>query len=195
MRFTDEDYAELLGLYLGDGCISHAARTDRLRIALDAKYPRIIAETRALLERSFPQNSVDAVKAHGGTMFFVSVYCSHLTCLFPQDGDGMKHKRRIELESWQTERIKAAPWAFLRGCIRSDGYVFINRTDIYRDQPYEYLSYGFSNKSQDIAEIFLATCWLVGIDARCNLNRGLWEIRINRRDSVARLVEHVGVKS
>src|SRR5438876_978162 len=49
IRLTAGDYAELLGLYLGDGCISHAARTQRLRISLDAKYPGIIANATALL--------------------------------------------------------------------------------------------------------------------------------------------------
>jgi hypothetical protein len=39
MRFTAEDYSELLALYLGDGCISNGPRAHRLRIALDAKYP------------------------------------------------------------------------------------------------------------------------------------------------------------
>ena len=41
IHFTPDDYAELLGLYLGDGCISAGARTFRMRIALDAKYPMI----------------------------------------------------------------------------------------------------------------------------------------------------------
>ena len=54
MWFTPEDYSELLGLYLGDGCISDGPRTMRLRIALDLKYPKIISEGRALLERCFP---------------------------------------------------------------------------------------------------------------------------------------------
>src|SRR4051812_34062033 len=39
------DYAELLGLYLGDGCISVLERTQRLRISLDAKYPGIVRNT------------------------------------------------------------------------------------------------------------------------------------------------------
>ena len=47
MRFTAEDYSELLGLYLGDGCISNGPRAHRLRIALDAKYPRVIEDARA----------------------------------------------------------------------------------------------------------------------------------------------------
>src|SRR4051794_16793955 len=39
--FTDDDYALLLGLYLGDGCVSRMRRTYRLRIHLDIKYPMI----------------------------------------------------------------------------------------------------------------------------------------------------------
>src|ERR1700735_3138408 len=36
-------YAYLLGLYLGDGCISaHAREVFRLRVVLDARYPGII---------------------------------------------------------------------------------------------------------------------------------------------------------
>src|SRR4051794_26661726 len=62
MRFAPADYSALLGTYLGDGSISSGPRTMRLRIALDAKYPRIIEETRALLDRCFPANSVDVIR-------------------------------------------------------------------------------------------------------------------------------------
>lgn len=44
MHFSPDDYSELLAMYLGDGCLSRGARTTRLRIALDAKYPQIITE-------------------------------------------------------------------------------------------------------------------------------------------------------
>jgi hypothetical protein len=56
MRFSPGDDAELLGMYLGDGCISQNARTKRLRIVLDAKYPGIISDARALLSRCFLYN-------------------------------------------------------------------------------------------------------------------------------------------
>jgi len=119
MRFSAADYSELLGLYLGDGCISRHRRACRLRIALDAKYARIIREAEELLQRCFPHNPVGRVTAHGGTMFFVSVYSYHLPCLFPQPVPGPKHRRKIECEPWQLELVEAAPFAFLRGCIRS----------------------------------------------------------------------------
>ena len=75
-------------------------------------------------------------------MVVLWAYSSHLTCLFPQHGAGKKHERPIALEPWQQELVAAAPWAFLRGCIRSDGSVFVNRTGRY-----EYLSYDFCNLS------------------------------------------------
>ena len=80
----------------------------------------------------------------------------------------------------------AAPWAFLRGCIRSDGSVFINRTG-----PYEYLSYDFCNLSQDILGLFETVCLSLGLRPRRTSTR----IRLNRRADVALLVEHVGLKS
>jgi hypothetical protein len=61
MRFAHQDYAELLAMYLGDGYISKGPRAYRLRIALDAKHPVIIEETRRLLARCFPENSVDVI--------------------------------------------------------------------------------------------------------------------------------------
>jgi hypothetical protein len=186
MRFSAEDYAELLGLYLGDGHIARLARTERLRISLDARYPRIVAETAALLRRCFPTNPVGRVEADGGTCVVVNLYNCHLSCLFPQHGAGKKHERRILLEDWQTDAVTAAPWAFLRGCIWSDGCVFINRTGRY-----EYLSYDFSNRSADIRDLFLSVCRMLGLACRPTGH----SVRIYRRESVALLLEHVGIKS
>jgi hypothetical protein len=192
MRFTDGDYAELLAMYLGDGSVSRHARTHRLRIALDAKYPGIIGDCKALLARCFPENPVGVVSAHGGTMVFISVYSRHLVCLLPQHGEGLKHRRRIVLERWQREVADREPWPFIRGCIRTDGCSFINRTG-----PYEYLSYQFGNMSQDIVGLFTDACSSVGVVTRVNRNRrtGFWDVRINQRASVALMEEHVGLKT
>ena len=119
-------------------------------------------------------------------MVVLWTYSSHLAYLFPQHGDGKKHERAIVVEPWQQELIDAAPWAFLRGCIRSDGCVFINRTGRY-----EYLSYEFANLSPDILDLAEATCRQVGLRPR----RYARALRLYRREDVASLVEHVGVKS
>jgi hypothetical protein len=186
MRFAPADYAELLGLYLGDGHITSVARTQRLRIFLDARYTNVVDETEALLERCFPRNRVTRVRGCNGTMVVLSVYHGHLGCLFPQHGVGKKHDRPIVLESWQEAALAAEPWAFLRGCIRFDGCVFVNRTGRY-----EYLSYCFDNYSADIRDLFVATCRLVGVECR-PAGRS---VRIYRRASVGLMLEHVGLKN
>ena len=66
LAFSDPDYAELLGLYLGDGNISQLARTQSLRISLDARYPAIVDDTEALLRRCFPNNRVGRVVFRDG---------------------------------------------------------------------------------------------------------------------------------
>jgi hypothetical protein len=185
VRFSSEDYAELLGLYLGDGCISRLPRTERLRISLDARYSEIVEDAAALLRRCFPSNRVGRLVRHEGSMVVVDVYHGHLSCLFPQHGSGKKHERRIVIESWQIQLVEAAPWAFLRGCIRSDGCVFVNRTGRY-----EYVSYEFSNLSADIADLFVRTCERLGMRPR----RYRRYTRLYRREDVARLLEHVGTK-
>jgi hypothetical protein len=185
MRFTVPDYAELLGLYLGDGHIVQFARTWRFRLYLDSRYEGILEESTALLERCFEHNRVSQVSAHEGRMTVLNVYSSHLCCLFPQHGPGKKHDRRIILEPWQEQTIEEAPWAFLRGCIWSDGCSYINRTG-----PYEYLSYEFSNRSSDILDLFGRTCESVGIRYR----RYTKAIRVYRRASVALLEANVGIK-
>jgi Homeodomain-like domain len=186
LAFTSSDYAELLGLYLGDGHIAKLPRTQRLRISLDAKYPGIVDDAEALLRRCFPENRVCRVLADRGATVVLSVYNGHLACLFPQHGPGKKHLRPIVLEPWQSVHVEAEPWAFLRGCIRSDGSVFVNRTGRY-----EYLSYHFGNLSPGIRDLFARTCEQVGVVCRTSGRH----VRINRRDSVALMLEHVGRKS
>lgn len=183
--FNAADYAELLGLYLGDGHISAMPRTERLRLMLDAKYPRIVEEAADLIARMLPGNRVGRQLLHDGHMVTLHAYHSHWTCLFPQHGPGKKHHRPIVLEPWQETLVTAAPWAFLRGCIRSDGCVFINRTG-----KYEYESYDFTNLCQGILGLFALTCAQVGVECRVYAKR----VRINRRASVALMLEHVGRK-
>jgi len=188
--FSIDDYSELFGMYLGDGCISEYPRTQRLRISLDGKYPGIIDAGRALLERTFPLNKVDVVPFDGG--HYLSVYSRHIACLFPQHGPGSKHRRAIVPELWQWAILASAPWPFIRGCIRTDGCYFVNRTG-----KYEYPSYHFASMSNDIASIFSLALDMVGVEFRRTngCERRINNIRINRRSSVELMREHVGVKA
>lgn len=191
IRFNVDDYVELLAMYLGDGCISTHPRTYRLRISLDTKYPGIISDCRDLLARIFPENLVDIVKIKDKNCVSVSVYSQHLPCLLPQHGPGIKHHRPIKPELWQWALIASSPWPFIRGCIRTDGCVFVNRTG-----PYEYLSYSFANKSRDIALMLSLALDMAGVQHRLTDSgrRQIWQLRINRRDAVAKMLKHAGVK-
>jgi hypothetical protein len=145
----------------------------------------VITDAEAVLQRCFGGNRVGTVSADAGATMVLSVYNSHLPCLVPQQGPGPKHLRRIELESWQTAIIEASPFDFLRGCIWSDGCLFINRTG-----PYEYLTADFCNSSADIRGLFVRACEAAGLDYRAANDR----VRINRRASVERLVAQIGTK-
>jgi hypothetical protein len=61
-------------------------------------------------------------------MVVLYVYNGHLSCLLPQHGPGKKRERPIVLAPWQEALVAAAPWALLKGLIRSDGCVFVIRT-------------------------------------------------------------------
>jgi hypothetical protein len=115
----------------------------------------------------------------------VSMHSRHLPCLFPHAGPGKKHHRPIVLEPWQLAAVAGAPWRFLKGCIRSDGCAFINRTG-----KYEYLSYSFDNRSTDILMLFEAVAASLGLQPR----RTARQVRINRRAPVAQMQHHVGLK-
>jgi hypothetical protein len=185
IELTGPNYAELLGLYLGDGHVVRAGRTMRLRIFLDSRYPGMVREIQALLTRSFPESGVGLTRLDGGSTSVLSLYSCHLPCLFPQHGPGKKHERSVRLEDWQQRIVDANPWPFLRGCFRSDGCAFINRTG-----PYRYLSYEFSNHSADIRDAFTRACDRVDVRYRVNRTR----VRIYRRESVALLAANVGRK-
>jgi hypothetical protein len=61
------DYSYLLGVYLGDGCISRAPRdVYRLRIACDMKYPSIIREVSATILKVMPSSRIGVAWNLGG---------------------------------------------------------------------------------------------------------------------------------
>ncbi len=127
VHFTPADYAELLGLYLGDGHVTEMARAQRLRLMLDAKY-RASSKRRRSWPAGRPENRSAAQFPHEGRMVTLHSYHRHWTCLFPQPAQA---RRTIDRSSSSpgSERSSPRPVALLRGWIRSDGCVFINRTE------------------------------------------------------------------
>jgi hypothetical protein len=190
------NYAYLLGLYLGDGCVSRLARTYTLRIACADAWPGLVDECHRAIKTLRPANSVLRVQRQGCVM--VTAYHSHWPCLFPQHGPGRKHERRIELRDWQREIVDAHPWELVRGLVHSDGCRITNwttRTVAGKPKRYEYPRYFFTNRSDDIRKIFSDALDAVGVEWS-TLARGSRPLNISvaRRSSVALMDAHIGPK-
>lgn len=187
----DEDiqasYAYLLGMYLGDGCITKPPthRVYLLRITLDKKYPGIIAACMQAIQTIFPNNKVNTVAQTG--CFNVTCYHKHWPVFFPQHGEGLKHTRPIILEAWQ-ERIAADyPLEIFRGLYHSDGS---RSSNVVKGR--DYPRYMFHNESPDIRRIFCDACDRLNVRWTVANRRN---ISIARRKDVARLDALVGPKS
>ncbi|MEU6160487.1 helix-turn-helix domain-containing protein [Streptomyces sp. NPDC047130] len=191
-------YGYLLGLYLGDGHISHYSqhRVPNLMITCTASWPGLMDECEAAMRAVFPGNGVCRVRRTGCSN--VKVYSRHLYCLFPQHGPGKKHERRIALEPWQRAIVAAHPWEFVRGLTHSDGCRVTNwTTRVVGGEPkrYEYPRYFFANKSDDIRQLYCEALDLVGVEWRiCARGGNPFNVSVARKASVALMDAHVGPK-
>jgi len=148
-------YVYLLGLYLGDGCISRMPRTYVLRIFLNDGQPHVIAEAARAISHLVPRR---VGLGRIGRVVVVRAYWGGWPSMLPQHGKGRKHLRRIALEPWQEKLVASHPDQFVRGCIHSDG---CPHRRIVRGKNYP--AYGFSNRSSDILNLFAWTCRLLEI--------------------------------
>ncbi|MFE5299139.1 helix-turn-helix domain-containing protein [Streptomyces sp. NPDC056632] len=190
-------YAYLLGLYLGDGCISdHPRGGHHLRIACTDAWPGLIQACREAILAVRPEGSVCVLQKRGCVA--VTSYGRHWKCLFPQHGPGKKHERPIVLEPWQQRIVDAHPWEFVRGLIHSDGCRIVNwTTRVVRGEKkrYEYVRYFFTNVSDDIRRLCTDTLDGLGVEWRhCTRAGKPYNISVARRDSVALMELHVGPK-
>jgi hypothetical protein len=187
-----EWYAYLLGMYLGDGCLARTASGSwSLRLALDVAYPGIIDSARAAVAAVKDSRLPHVARQRTCACVVITSYWKAWPCLFPQHGPGRKHHRRIELEPWQEEIVGAAPEAFLRALIHTDGWRGLNRVRV-KGREYAYPRYQFSNRSDDVRRLFTKTCDSMGIAWR---PWGRFHISIARRDAVATLDRFIGPKS
>ncbi|MGW3622376.1 helix-turn-helix domain-containing protein [Streptomyces sp. NPDC000880] len=191
-------YAYLLGVYLGDGHIiqNRAMRSPSLSVTCADSWPGLMDECERAMRSVFPSNSVCRVRRKGCRE--VKMYSKHLWCLFPQHGPGKKHERKIALEPWQQEIVDEHPWEFIRGLVHSDGCRIANWTTRLvggERKRYEYPRYFFSNKSDDIRNLFSDTLTKVGVEWT-TLARGSdpFNISVAKRASVALMDLYVGPK-
>jgi hypothetical protein len=182
-------YAYLFGQYLGDGTVCRVGTSLCLRIASDAQYTGIIGECCEAITSVRGRNPY--VRYHSDKrLATINSYWRAWACLFPQHGRGRKHRRTIALAGWQVEIVEAQPGQFLRGLIHSDGWRGLNKVHV-KGRDYAYPRYQFSNRSDDIRQLFTYACDLVGVAWR---PWGRYHISVARRDAVAMLDEFVGPK-
>jgi hypothetical protein len=178
-------YVHLLGLYLGDGCLSpHPRGVFKLRISLDTRYPDLADECADSILAVMPGNRLNRVGY--GTWSELYSYSKAWPCLFPQHGPGKKHERPIWLTRWQWELVEQRPDLLLRGLLHSDGCRFQNTGRGGWSHP----RYSFMNKSDDIREIFRAVCDMIGL----RWTSAKRTIYVSRVDDVALLDLLVGPK-
>ena len=190
------DYAYLLGLYLGDGCISvgsdPAKGVWKLRIACADVWPGLVQECVRAMRAIRPTSKVMMVQKQGCQE--VMSYSRHWPCLFPQHGPGKKHLRQIELQPWQRTIVAKFPGEFVRGLLHSDGYRGMNRVRrVLADGEhwYEYPRYLFVNMSQDILQ--LCGQALDQLDVEWRFSKPT-TISVAKKEAVARLDAFVGPK-
>lgn len=120
----------------------------------------------------------------------VSSYWKHWPCLIPQHGPGRKHERPIVLSGWQQQIAAAHAESFIRGLIHSDGtrIVATERKGAHVRRAPRYV---FSNRSEDILQLFRAACEAAGV--HCTRS-SVKQISVYRKAAVGRLDEFVGPK-
>ena len=179
-------YVYLLGLYLGDGYIaSHPRGVYKLRLTLDATYPKIISEAAASMNHVLPMSKVNTWLRPSGDVEVYS-YSKSWPCLFPQHGPGRKHLRNVALAEWQERLVQRAPHFLLRGLIHSDGCRFLNTGRRWRHP-----RYSFSNRSSDIRRIFTDTCSLMDLHWTTSGHT----VYVSRKADVAKLDVLIGPKA
>ena len=178
-------YAYLLGMYLGDGYVARIARTYKLRVFLSRKHQDIISRVVTAIRTVVPSRAVGRVDRRRTQVTEVTCYFGQWPSILPQHGPGRKHRRRIALEPWQAQVVRAHPVEFLRGLVDSDG---CRHRRIVHGRNYP--AYGFTNVSEDILGLFIWACDLVGSRSRRASRRS---VSIARRADVQRLDELFGV--
>src|SRR5262249_39120003 len=138
-------------------------RCFKLRVFMDSRYPGIIREVAEAMTAVMP-TSIAGILPHSRHNFVeIRSHSNAWPCLFPQYGDGPKHRRKIELAPWQQALVDREPEAFVRGLIHSDGCRVMNRV-VVDGKDYAYPRYFFTQVSKDIQELFCRSLRQLRID-------------------------------
>jgi hypothetical protein len=189
-------YSYLLGMYLGDGCVSSTGSSYQLVVACDTAYPQIIEDCWAAMMLTLLPKRVHCNPRRADRSVRVVGSSKRWPEAFPQHGPGRKHDRKIELAPWQRAIVDRHPHEFLRGLLHSDGCRTINRFSTKlpsgRVAEYAYPRWFFSNWSADIRGLFCEYCERLGIRWTQSNPRN---ISVSHQRSVALLDSFVPAKS
>jgi hypothetical protein len=190
-ELPEEQYAYLLGVYLGDGCLSvHPRGVWKLRVTCDSQYPEIIAAVRYAMA-AVRGRGVAGVYHKPSRCVDVAMYWRHWPCLLPQHGPGPKWQRNIELHDWQKAIVEREREAFLCGLIDSDGCRIVAT---YREANAvrRYGRYIFSNRSDQIHRMLTDSLDALGVHwTRASVK----DTAVARQRDVRRLDRFIGPKA
>ena len=178
-------YCYVLGLYLGDGCISRSRRVWRLRIVLDKKYPAIIDRCR---DSNRHADARPARRDHATAQELRRslAVLETLAVPVPPARPRQEAHATIALEPWQQALVDTATEEFILGLIHSDGCRVVAN-----DRSVKSIRYHFSNMSEDIHGLFTAALDALGIPWTRSSKK---IVSIYRKAATARLDEFVGPK-
>lgn len=183
-----KEYSFILGLYLGDGCITENGRNEtsyKLRISQDNKYPKVVNTIQTKLSEFFGKES-KLVENKG--CFHITIYDKYLPYYLPQHGKGFKHDRDVKLNEFQRKIIDYRE--LMKGLWLSDGSFYIARI-----RKYKYERYNFTNKSLDIIELFEKCLEIEGVNYSKRLKpNNIWIIEIQNKKGVENLKSILGTK-
>lgn len=165
-------YSYLLGLYFGDGCIGRVGRTKCLLISLDKKYTKLNEYVKDSFKTLFNKDpgvldrSIDNGQKCVVNCVVVRHYSVNLGLIFPHEGIGEKHLRKIELQPWQLDILDYVQ--FVKGLIHSDGSYYYNKQG-------KSWNYNFCNTSSDIFEFCKMGLDVLGISYNWHQKKKLGE--------------------
>lgn len=172
-------YAYLFGQYLGDGCVAtHPRGVGRLRIVCAHDWPLVRDRVVRSMQIVLPRNVVGFVPKQGCVE--VSMYSKRWFALLPAAWTGAEAPPLITLENSQRPIVLGDQVReFVCGLIHSDGCRNVNRV-VVRGRSYEYPRYMFSNRSEDIHELFREALESCGVTT----TRTGWQQTVAKRPNV-----------
>jgi hypothetical protein len=193
VKVEREPYAYLLGLFLGDGCLTASRGSTQLLLTLDERYPALLDEAQAAVAHVVPHGRVTRYRREGCVVLRAG--WKDWPTVLPQHGPGRKHTRPIVLEPWQRSITHEHAGAFVRGLFHSDGCRSINTVRATlpsgRAAVYEYARYFFTNRSEDILGLWAEHCAVLGVRTTRSSAKNM---SVSHRASVAILERVCGPK-